>query len=994
MKYTASVIKGGFRLLLLFVSILMVGQLAAQTEINSYISSDTLVRWEDMSDYASTEVITLAGEDEVYPITLPFSFQFFNNDYTEAFVGVNGNLSFGRSYQGGDFNREKLCNAVAWDYDPAREQDALNPDNFIAVFWDDLFLDPACTVFGTPKLTQRVIGAEPNREIVITYDYFVRSGDLLPCTQDPTYGAVLQAQVRLHETTNIIEVHHFSNRLAYDTPELPTVGVENEDGTYANYALCGTDSFPSEQAAWVFYPSESIFEDTATAPPTAGYCPLSPDSPCNFQWINTFECKNVLQEDGLCDRDESFDANGIPNDDGYSDYSDMVIEFDPEENTTALLTVDGNVLDQITIFIDWDVSGTWELDEAYFFVGDNFATDYTAAIIVPADAVLGTLVRGGVRIVQSFQDPVTDACASIGNGEVEDYSFYVTDPNLIACPSMINPSADAVNICTNTNFSWSSVAAAAAYKVVVLDTLTNDTVDVAIVQTSNYSSDSLLGSKGYKWSVSAIDSLGRSSFNCAYSKFTTTAQAAPQITFNPQLITACSNSDITLLPVISGGAGTLTYSWTGDSLYLDSKNKVDPVFNAPQSGSFVLFLNVTDANQCSEIEFVELEIAPSPEYSELSVLTTAICPSDSLEITLTTQDNLRFLQSETNEYDLARISSITGNKYYFQNSDTTLIFHLELTRGACIDTMPIATINFIKAIDTPLLSYVLPAVGPCVGDSVLVSSSNYTSGLLWSNGSNDASIYSKTSADVFVKKIYAGGLCTISSDTINIDFENYPAKPIFNIDGDLSFCDGDSVGLSHTIGTSFLWSTGDDSSSKLFFKNTETVSIEAFSPSGCVTKSDDYEVVRNETPVKPTLIKIESDVTDSLKSSELADFYHWTLDGQDLGIDARVIPLLAAGVYQLYIESFEGCISETSDGYSTVGVDEFSVAPIKVLRQEGLIIVESQQTIIKAALYSNDGKLLKRFKGGNSIELMGDFVKVPSVLQILTEQGYLSVRIN
>ena len=671
-------IKGGIRVLILFLSVLVVGQLVAQTEINSYIASDTLVRWEDMADYIPEEVVTLAGEDEVYPITLPFEFQFFNNLYTEAFVSVNGNVSFGRSYQGGDFNREKLCSPVAWDYDPAREQDALNPDNFIGVYWDDLFLDPACTVFGTPKLTQRVIGSAPNRELIITYDYFVRSGDLLPCTQDPSYGGVLQAQVRLHETSNIIEVHHFSNKLAQGDKELPTVGVENEDATYANYVLCGTDSFPPEQAAWVFYPSEEVFEDTVTTPTTEGYCELAPKTPCNTQWINTFECKNVLQNDGLCDRDESFDSNGISNDDGYSDYSDLVIEFEPEENTTAFATVDGNVLDQITIFIDWDTSGTWELDEAYFFVGDNFATNYTAAIIVPADAVLGTLVKGGVRVVQSFQDPITDACASIGNGEVEDYSFYVTDPNLIVCPTLISPSADEVNVCTNTNFSWSAVAEAASYKILILDTLTNDTVDFAVVQGTSFSSDSLLPAKGYKWTVLAIDSLGRSSYNCGFFNFSTTAQAAPQIIFDPSQIKVCSGVDVAVEPIINGGAGALNYSWTGDSIHLNDKNISNPVFNSESEGAFVLYLTVTDANQCAEINLLDVTVEASPEYDVLSVLSTSVCPQDSLEITLQTNDEFRFLQSETNEYDLARISSIENDRFYFQNTDTTLLFHVEL----------------------------------------------------------------------------------------------------------------------------------------------------------------------------------------------------------------------------------------------------------------------------------------------------------------------------
>ena len=241
--------------------------------------------------------------------------------------------------------------------------------------------------------------------------------------------------------------------------------------------------------------------------------------------------------------------------------------------------------------------------------------------------------------------------------------------------------------------------------------------------------------------------------------------------------------------------------------------------------------------------------------------------------------------------------------------------------------------------------------------------------------------------------MFAGGVCTVTSDTININFDAYPVVPILSNDGDLSFCEGDSVGLSHAISGDFEWHNGDKSSVKLYFSTSEMVSITAFSRLGCATKSVDYEVVKSENPSKPTIVKLEYPVTDSLKSSELADIYHWMVDGQDVRIDAQVIPLLMEGNYSVILESFAGCFSEESDALSTVGVKELLTAPLSIHRENGRVMVTSQHAILKASLYSNDGKLLKKYKSVDIIEIPSEFNNSSKVLQVLTDKGYLSLRI-
>lgn len=819
----------------------------AQAIINSYISSDTIVRWEDMSDYTPQELIAAVGEDEVYPVTLPFDVQFFNATYTEMFVSINGNVSFGRSYQAGDFNREKLCEPVAWDYDPAREQDALNPDNFIAVFWDDLFLDPNCTVFGTPKLTQRTIGTAPNREFIITYDYFVRSGDLLPCTQDAGYGALLQAQLRIHETTNIIEVHHFKNTLAYTTPELPTVGVENLDGTYANYTLCGTDSFPPQQGAWVFYPSEDEPVDTTTT--QVGYCELKPSSPCNFQWINSFECNNVLQNDNTCDKENQ----GLPLDDGYSNYSELVLEFTPGENTTATITVETNILDQASVFIDWDNSGTWETDEVYPLVGTGFVVgELTGAIVVPEDAVLGTIVKGGVRVIMSFQDPILDACAPVGNGEVEDYSFVVLDPDLIECTTILEPSNGDRNVCDNSNFIWTAQAEASAYNVLIVDSITRDTIDFKQVVENTYSPENLQPNTIYEWQVVSVDSVGRTAIGCAFNSFETTPNASPTITFSPDTLKLCQD-EVAMMPTVVTGGNTIRFiDWGGDNSYLDFQNITNPLFTASDFGQFKLGLYVDDSLNCFTRDSIVVVVNEKPVLLSFNLSSTVICPGDSLGVTIQTNDATQFFSEANSIFTSTVPSSIANGVIYFNEMDTVINYHIVLTKGMCSDTILLDTVHYVEAPVSPIISFVSPAVGPCEGDSVLFVASNYSDNLQWFDGTNNDSVYVKANANVYVDYLFEQGVCKSPSDTLTIEFDALPSKPIIT-PANASFCEGDSVLLSHNASGSFEWSNGDVSNTSLYFSASSDVYVVAKTLSGCATSSDTINIVSNPNPNVPMI---------------------------------------------------------------------------------------------------------------------------------------------
>src|SRR5690242_2603246 len=93
---------------------------------------------EDTDPYVSrfgTSVSFFDFDNGEFQYTLPFSFRYFRNSYTQVNIGVNGILGFGQSAT--ERNNVDFPTTGA-------------PNNFIAGFWDDLYAgNVTTTIEGT-----------------------------------------------------------------------------------------------------------------------------------------------------------------------------------------------------------------------------------------------------------------------------------------------------------------------------------------------------------------------------------------------------------------------------------------------------------------------------------------------------------------------------------------------------------------------------------------------------------------------------------------------------------------------------------------------------------------------------------------------------------------------------------------------------------------------------------------------------------------------------
>ena len=145
--------------------------------------------------YTGTPVLVHTDDMWSSAVTLPFSFNFFGNPYSQLVIGANEIISFDLSYAGSCCPWE-LTNGVDIPTNTI-------PINSIMCPYQDI--DP--TNMGMIRF--ELIGTPPNRMVVVSFDsipYYGGTGSVntADCPTPPIYAS---SMLVLYETTNIIDIY-------------------------------------------------------------------------------------------------------------------------------------------------------------------------------------------------------------------------------------------------------------------------------------------------------------------------------------------------------------------------------------------------------------------------------------------------------------------------------------------------------------------------------------------------------------------------------------------------------------------------------------------------------------------------------------------------------------------------------------------------------------------------------------------------------------------
>lgn len=160
--------------------------------------------------FQSPSDITLF-DNEIAQIPIGFDFTFFGYDFNQCYVSDNGFVSFDSGVGSGCCSGQDI-------------PDPNNPGNLIALAWMDAGSGLCCSGGNNYNTVQyETIGAAPDRIFLITY--------YMP----EACGQYYHGQLKLFETSNIIEIHTDYWADSGQPCSNVTQGIENSSGTTAYY---------------------------------------------------------------------------------------------------------------------------------------------------------------------------------------------------------------------------------------------------------------------------------------------------------------------------------------------------------------------------------------------------------------------------------------------------------------------------------------------------------------------------------------------------------------------------------------------------------------------------------------------------------------------------------------------------------------------------------------------------------------------------------------
>ncbi|MFH2141980.1 MAG: PKD domain-containing protein, partial [Bacteroidota bacterium] len=284
----------------------------------------------------------------------------------------------------------------------------------------------------------------------------------------------------------------------------------------------------------------------------------------------------------------------------------------------------------------------------------------------------------------------------------------------------------------------------------------------------------------------------------------------------------------------SGGSGTFDYLWS------PAGSLIDPAVEDPTttilSASTTYILTVTDAiTGCQNTDNVLINISGGALAVTATASPTSICLGGSSQLDAITGGG-------SGAYDFVWNSSPAGFSSTTQNPvvnpTVTTTYNVTVFDGFTTATSSVlVTVNPLPAADAGIDQTI------CSGESVTLTATGGSS-YLWSTGVSTPSISVSPAISTTYIVTVSDGTCSATDDV----FVSVTALPIADAGADETICSGESVTLTASGGTSYSWSSGDNTESTtvspiLSSNYTVTVSV------GSCSSTDDIFVTVNASPI-------------------------------------------------------------------------------------------------------------------------------------------------
>ncbi|MBL7928242.1 MAG: T9SS type A sorting domain-containing protein [Bacteroidia bacterium] len=202
----------------------------------------------------------------------------------------------------------------------------------------------------------------------------------------------------------------------------------------------------------------------------------------------------------------------------------------------------------------------------------------------------------------------------------------------------------------------------------------------------------------------------------------------------------------------------------------------------------------------------------------------------------------------------------------------------------------------------------------CQGGSVTLTASAGTS-YVWSNGATTQSINVTTSGN-YVVTVQNGSSCAGVSSPVTVSVSSAPNATI-TPNGSTTFCQGQSVMLTASSGSSYLWTPGGQTTQSITVSSAGNYSVRVSNSSGCSATSSPTTVTVNSIP--SATISASGATTfcqggSVTLTASAGSSYLWTPGNQT----TQSITVNAGGNYSVRVSNSSGCSATSSPQSITV----------------------------------------------------------------------------
>lgn len=285
----------------------------------------------------------------------------------------------------------------------------------------------------------------------------------------------------------------------------------------------------------------------------------------------------------------------------------------------------------------------------------------------------------------------------------------------------------------------------------------------------------------------------------------------------------------------------------------------------------------------------------------------------------------------------------------------------------------------------PVLTSFTPAIGK-TGDTILLKGRNLTGATAVTFGAIGANAYNVLT-DTTVRAILgAGG----NGEAVVVTPGGEAALSGFLFCGIPAIsapasgaCQGDSVQISSTPGTSYTWFRNgtsipgiDTTAPAIQVKQSGTYTVRVRESNGCVNTSSGFTITISAPPAKPVIAK---GMGDTLVSSS-ASGNQWYYNGEAIvGATAQKLRAVNTGSYNVQV-NLSGCLSPVSETFAFVPTPVITIDasnsirfyPNPVVREMRVDFRWNNMSSLSASVYDRQGRIVARFgdvRSGKSVDL-------------------------